>query len=131
MKFLKPHAEKIYALLRIITGALFLLHGMQKVFGMFGGVPPEAPPFIVYGAGGIELVAGALIAVGFFAAPAAFIASGEMAVAFFMGHVMQSKNINPLENHGELAVFYCWFFLFVAAHGAGIWSVDAARAKTG
>src|SRR5882757_207751 len=103
---------------------------MQKVFGMFGGVPPEAPPFIVYGAGGIELVAGALIAVGFFTAPAAFIASGQMAVAFFLGHVMPSKNINPLDNHGELAVFYCWVFLFIAAHGAGIWSVDAARTKS-
>jgi putative oxidoreductase len=130
MGFLKPHSEKIYGLLRIIVGLLFMLHGMQKVFGMFGGVPPEAPPFIVYGAGGIELVAGALIAVGLFTEPVAFIASGEMAVAFFLGHVMRSKNINPIENQGELAVFYCWFFLFVAARGAGIWSVDAARAKS-
>ena len=129
MKFLKPHAEKIYALLRIIAGVLFMLHGMQKVFGMFGGVPPEAPAFIVYGAGGIELVAGALIAVGLFTAPAAFIASGQMAVAFFLGHVMRSKNINPIENQGELAVFYCWLFLFIASRGAGIWSIDAAREK--
>ena len=130
MGFLKPHTEKIYALLRIIVGVLFMLHGMQKVFGMFGGVPPEAPPFIVYGAGGIELVAGALIAVGLFAGPVAFIASGEMAVAFFLGHVLRSKNINPLENQGELAVFYCWIFLFIASRGAGIRSVDAARGKS-
>ncbi len=130
MRFLRPHAEKIYALLRIIVGLLFMLHGMQKVFGMFGGVPPEAPPFIVYGAGGIELVAGALIAVGLFTAPVAFIASGEMAVAFFLGHVLRSKNINPLENQGELAVFYCWMFLFIASRGAGMWSIDAARAKS-
>ena len=131
MGFLKPYAEKIYSLLRIVTGLMFLLHGMQKVFGMFGGTPPEAPPFIVYGAGGIELVAGALIIVGLFVEPVAFIASGEMAVAFFLGHVMRSKNINPIENHGELAVLYCWLFLFIAARGAGTWSIDAARAKRG
>jgi putative oxidoreductase len=130
MGFLKPHAEKIYSLLRIIAGLLFMLHGMQKVFGIFGGVPPEAPPFIVYGAGGIELVAGALIAVGLLTEPVAFIASGEMAVAFFLGHVIRTKNINPLETHGELAVLYCWIFLFVASRGAGIWSIDAARAKS-
>ena len=130
MRFLIPHSEKIYSLLRIIVGFLFMLHGMQKVFGMFGGVPPEAPPFIVYGAGGMELVAGALIAVGLFTAPVAFIASGEMAVAFFLGHVMRSKNINPIENQGELAVVYCWIFLFIASRGASIWSLDAARAKS-
>jgi len=129
MGFLKPYEEKIYALLRIVAGLMFMLHGMQKIFGMFGGVPPEAPPFIVYGAGGIELVGGALIAVGLFVEPVAFIASGEMAVAFFLGHVMRSKNINPIENHGELAALYCWLLLFIASRGAGTWSIDAARAK--
>ena len=96
---------------------------------------PRPPAFIVYGAGGIELVTGALIAVGFFTAPAAFLASGTMAAAFFMGHVMSPQNpthnILPIVNKGELAVVYCWLFLFVAAKGAGIWSVDASRgAKT-
>ena len=130
MGFLKPYAEKIYALLRIVAGLMFMLHGLQKVFGLFGGAPPQAPPFIVYGAGTIELVAGALIAVGFLVGPSAFIASGEMAIAFFLGHVAQSKNINPIENHGELAVLYSWLFLFMAARGAGTWSVDEARGKS-
>ena len=130
MGFLKPYTEHLYALLRIIAGLMFMMHGMQKIFGLFGGVPPEAPPFIVYGAGGIELVAGALIAIGLFAAPAAFIASGEMAVAFFLGHVVREGNILPIANHGELAALYSWLFVFMAAKGSGIWSVDAARGKT-
>jgi len=129
MGFLKPYTEQLYALLRIISGLMFMLHGMQKIFGLFGGVPAEAPPFIVYGAGGIELVAGALIAIGLFAAPAAFIASGEMAVAFFLGHVVREGNILPITNHGELAALYSWLFVFMAAKGSGIWSVDAARGK--
>ena len=134
MGFLKPHADKIYALMRIIVGLMFMAHGLQKIFGWFGGVPEGAPAFIVYGAGGIELVTGALIAIGVFTAPAAFLASGTMAAAFFMGHVMSPQNpthnILPIVNKGELAVVYCWLFLFIAAYGSGIWSVDAARAKT-
>jgi len=130
MEFLKPHADKIYAVMRIFAGLLFMQHGLQKVVGLFGGAPAEAPAFIVYGAGSIELVAGALIAVGFFTAPAAFIASGLMAFAFFLGHVIPAKgNIIPIVNKGELAVLYCWVFFFIAAKGAGIWSADASRAK--
>jgi putative oxidoreductase len=128
MGFLKPHTEKIYALLRMVAGFTFMLHGMQKVLGLFGGMPPNAPAFVVYGAGTIELVGGLLIAVGLFAAPAAFLCSGTMAVAFFVGHVVPAKgNILPIMNKGELAALYCWLFLFIAAKGAGIWSVDAAR----
>jgi putative oxidoreductase len=130
MGFLKPHAEKIYALLRIVAGFMFLLHGLQKIAGMFGGAPPQAPPFIVYGGGGIELVAGALIAIGLFVEPVAFIASGEMAVAFFLGHVFRTGNILPIVNQGELAALYSWLFLFMAAKGAGIWSADALRGKS-
>ncbi len=128
MGFLQPHAERIYALLRIIAGLMFMLHGMQKLFGLFGGVPAEAPAFIVYGAGTLEFACGALIAVGLFAAPAAFLASGTMAVAFFLGHVVPAGgNLIPLENKGELAVLYCFIFFYIAAHGSGIWSADAAR----
>jgi putative oxidoreductase len=130
MGFLKPHVEKIYALLRIVAGFMFLLHGLQKIAGMFGGAPPQAPPFIVYGGGGIELVAGALIAIGLFVEPVAFIASGEMAVAFFLGHVFRTGSILPIVNQGELASLYCWVFLFMAAKGAGIWSADAVRGKS-
>ena len=129
MGFLKSHADKIYAVLRIFVGLMFLAHGLQKIFGLFGGLPEGTPPFIVYGAGGIELVTGALIAIGLFAAPAAFLASGTMAAAYFMGHVGPSGSILPIVNKGELAVVYCWLFLYIASHGAGIWSVDASRAK--
>jgi putative oxidoreductase len=128
MGFLKPHADKIYAVLRILAGLMFMAHGLQKVFGMFGGTPEGAPAFIVYGAGTIELVTGALIAIGFFTAPAAFLASGTMAAAFFIGHVIPNGwNLLPIVNKGELAVLYCWVFLFMAAKGSGIWSVDASR----
>jgi putative oxidoreductase len=127
MRFLLPHAERIYAVLRIMTGFMFSLHGMQKLFGLFGGVPPQAPPFIVYGAGSIELVCGLLVLIGLFAAPAAFLASGTMAVAYFMGHVFPNHNILPIVNQGELAALYCFVFLYISAHGSGIWSVDAAR----
>ena len=134
MGFLKPHAEKIYAATRILAGLMFMAHGLQKIFGLFGGVPEGAPAFIVYGAGIIELVTGALIAIGLLTAPAAFLASGTMAAAFFMGHVMGPQNpthsILPIVNKGELAVLYCWVFLFMAAKGSGIWSVDARGAKT-
>lgn len=128
MRFLKPHTERIYALLRIMSGFMFTLHGTQKLFGLFGGVPAGAPAFIVYGAGGIEFVGGVLILLGLFASPAAFISSGTMAVAYFMGHVIPAQwNILPIVNKGELAALYCFVFLYIAAHGSGIWSVDAAR----
>ncbi|WNG58640.1 DoxX family protein [Archangium gephyra] len=128
MGFLKPHTERIYALLRIMSGFMFTLHGTQKLFGLFGGVPAGAPAFIVYGAGGIEFVGGVLILLGLFASPAAFISSGTMAVAYFMGHVIPAQwNILPIVNKGELAALYCFVFLYIAAHGSGIWSVDAAR----
>ena len=130
MGFLKPHAERLYALLRIVTGFMFMLHGMQKLFGLFGGVPPGAPAFIIYAAGGIEFVGGLLVMIGLFAGPAAFLSSGTMAVAFFMGHVMPGHgNLNPITNQGELAALYCWVFFYMSAHGSGIWSVDAARKK--
>jgi putative oxidoreductase len=130
MGFLKPHAERIYALFRIMTGFMFMFHGLQKVFGMFGGTPPGAPAFIVYGAGGIELVGGVLVLMGLFAGPAAFISSGTMAVAYFIGHAIPNGHILPIVNQGELAALYCFVFLYIAAHGSGIWSVDAARRGT-
>ncbi len=127
MGFLTPHTARIYALLRIVTGFMFMFHGLQKVFGMFGGTPPGAPPFIIYGAGLIELVGGILVMIGLFAGPAAFISSGTMAFAFFMGHAIPGGHILPIVNKGELAALYCFVFLYIAAHGSGIWSVDAAR----
>lgn len=127
MGFLQPHADRIYAALRIMAGLLFFEHGLQKLFGLFGGSPEGIPAFITYGAGGIELICGLLIAIGLFTAPAAFLASGTMAAAFFMGHVAQQGTIIPIVNKGELAVLYCFAFLYLSVRGSGIWSVDQAR----
>ena len=114
-----------FALLRIIAGLMFAMHGTQKLFGwppMPKGMGGPLPPLMKV-AGGIELVCGLLIAIGLFTGIAAFLASGEMAVAYFMGHASHGP-FWPLENKGELAVLYCFVFLFIAAHGAGIWSLD-------
>jgi putative oxidoreductase len=126
-KILAGYAPQAYAAMRIVVGLLFFCHGLQKVFGLFGGVKGAAVPLAsVLGAAGlIELVAGALIAIGFAAGTAAFIASGEMAVAYFGSHL--PAGFWPLQNGGELAVLYCFVFLYMATRGSGIWSVDAAR----
>lgn len=131
MGFLSPHFEKVYAATRILAGLMFMFHGLQKVFGLFGGPMEGLPVFIKWGAGSIELIGGALIAVGLFAAPAAFVASGTMAVGYFIGHVAREGSLLPIVNGGELAVLYCWLFLVIAARGAGIWSADAARGDGG
>ena len=118
-------------LLRIVVGFLFFCHGAQKILGWFAepGAPkmsfkfPELPWF----AGILELVGGALIALGILTRPVAFLLSGEMAVAYFMAHA--PHGFWPILNHGELAVLYCFVFLFLAAHGRGPYSVDARRRK--
>jgi putative oxidoreductase len=116
-----PHA---YAILRIIAGLLFVCHGGQKLFGWFGGQP--VPLASLFGlAGIIEIVLGLLIIIGLFTGYAAFIASGEMAVAYFIGHF--PKSFWPLENAGEPAVLFCFIFLYMATQGSGIWSVDGGR----
>ena len=122
MTFLKPWEGTIYGVMRILVGLLFMQHGLQKVFGLFGGIPPEAPAFVRWVAGLIELVGGAMIAAGFMTRIAAFIASGLMAVAYFMAHA--PKGFIPTENGGEMAILYCWIFLFIAAYGPGKLSVD-------
>jgi putative oxidoreductase len=120
---LEPHA---YALLRIVAGLLFLFHGLQKVFGMYGG---KAMPLLSlhWSAGVIELVAGVLIMIGLLASPVAFIASGEMAYAYFTVH--QPKGTWPIDNGGELAALYCFIFLYVATRGSGTWSIDWLRGR--
>jgi len=118
-----PHA---FAILRIVAGLLFATHGSQKLLGyppMQGGGGGSLPPLMVVG-GGIELIGGVLIVIGLLTPWVAFICSGEMAVAYFMAHA--ARHPIPLVNRGELAVLYAFLWLFVAAHGAGIWSVDAA-----
>jgi putative oxidoreductase len=129
MGFLERFAPPIHALVRIIVGFLFLCHGAAKLFGVLGGAPPGMPSPLLQIAGAIELVGGALVMVGLFGALAAFVCSGQMAVAYFLVH--QRQALFPLENHGELAILYCWIFLLIAARGSGIWSLDAARGRGG
>jgi putative oxidoreductase len=113
-------AAYLYPVFRIVFGVLFVCHGLQK-FGFFGG--RLVPLLSQYGAAAvIEIVCGALIAVGFFTRPAAFVASGEMAVAYFLAH--SPRGLWPIENRGEAAVLYCFAFLYMAARGAGGFSLD-------
>jgi putative oxidoreductase len=114
------HREAIYALMRFILGALFVCHGAQKLFGAFGG--PRADTLLMTAGGVIEFFGGLLIAVGLMTRAAAFLASGMMAVAYFMAHA--PRGFWPIVNGGETAVL-CFAFLFVAAFGGGIYSLDA------
>jgi len=125
MPFLERFTEALYALFRIVFGRMFFSHGAQKVLGWFGGQKMDAPLPLV--AGWIELVTGLLILIGLFTGVAAFIASGEMAVAYWMVHA--KTHWWPVVNHGEAAVLYCFAFLYIAARGSGIWSVDALRGR--
>jgi putative oxidoreductase len=125
--WLQKHASKILGATRILFGIMMACHGAQKIFGLFGGVPPGAPPLIIWVAGSIELVGGALIAIGLFTRPAAFLVSGLMAFAYFMGHA--PKGFLPIVNEGELAIIYCWFALYLAAAGPGAWSLDGMRGR--
>ena len=123
-------APRAQALLRIVAGYLFLLHGTAKLFhaphvAMFDNLQVMS---LIGVAGIIELVGGALLLIGLFTRVVAFIMSGEMAVAYFMAHASQGHVAVPMLNQGEGAVLYCFIFLFFAAAGAGTWSVDTVRA---
>jgi putative oxidoreductase len=124
-KWLGRYSEILYAVLRVVAGLMFAMHGSQKLLAWPIGPKADAPMMQV--AGAIELVGGLLIAVGLFASYAAFLASGEMAVAYFMAHFPQG--FWPLVNKGELAVLYCFLFLYVAARGAGTYSADRSMRK--
>jgi len=125
--FMTPLGPYTHALLRIVTGLLFWSHGGQKLFGWPVPMPPEHATLdpVIFAAGVIELVGGGLVMIGLLTRWAAFICSGQMAVAYWMAHGLHA--LHPIANQGELAVLYCFVFLFFAAHGAGIWSVDAVR----
>ncbi len=115
-------------LLRVVAGLLFLQAGGMKLFDWFGGVPAQFgghPPILsqTWIGGVLEFYGGAAILLGLFTQPVAFVLSGEMAVAYFQFH--QPNGFWPIQNHGEPAVLLCFIFLFLAAHGAGNWSVDA------
>jgi putative oxidoreductase len=126
-RYLGRYSEAIYCLMRLMVGLAFAQHGAQKVLGLLGGqkMPLASLPGV---AGIIELVGGLLIAIGLFAGWAAFIASGQMAVAYFMVHA--KGGFWPIVNKGELAVVYCFVFLYIASRGSGRYSLEAALRKS-
>jgi putative oxidoreductase len=125
MNWLHRLAPQIYAILRILSGVMLAMHGTAKLWAWPSGKVVSDP--LMMFAAVVELVAGVLIAIGFLTPWAGFIASGTMAVAYFWKHA--PGGFLPFVNKGELAVAYCWLFLYIAAAGAGIWSVDAARRR--
>jgi putative oxidoreductase len=121
LTFLNRCEPQAYALLRIVAGFLFMFHGLQKL----GFLSRAAVEFgtLSWLAGTIEVIGGPLVVLGLFTVPTAFLCSGQMAVAYFLRH--QPEGLWPIQNRGELAALYCFIFLYFAARGAGIWSVDA------
>ena len=119
-------APRLLSVLRIMAALLFMAHGTMKLFGFPDSGRPGPELFSLMGfAGTLEVVGGALLAIGLFTRPVAFILSGMMAVAYFMAHAPQ--DFFPIKNGGESAILFCFVFLYLVAAGAGPWSVDAAR----
>jgi putative oxidoreductase len=128
LTWLSRWQPQLLAILRIVVGLLFLEHATQKFWGFPVPFPMSGPlPPLILAAGTIELIAGILVTIGLFTRLAAFIASGEMAVAYFYGHF--PKGFWPAENMGEAAILFCFVFLYLAAAGPGAWSLDGARTK--
>lgn len=129
-RILRPYSTYLFGILRIVAGYAFALHGAQKLFGVLGS--EGVPLFSILGfAGVIELFGGALIAVGLFTSPVAVVASGQMAAAYFIGHVAPNGSfLFPVVNRGELAVLYCCLFLYIAGHGPGAFSIDGLRRRS-
>lgn len=130
MSFLTPFSGPLLSILRIMSALLFFAHGTAKLFGwpateMFA--TPPAPMTLIWFAGVLELAGGALLAVGFMTRPVAFVLSGQMAFAYFLGHATQA--FWPVQNGGDAAILYCFVFLYIAAAGGGPWSLDNALAK--
>jgi putative oxidoreductase len=125
---LEPIARSV---LRIVVGFTFSLHGMQKLLGLFGGFGGKGgtAPFgsLLWFAGGLELIGGLLLILGLFTSPVAFILCGEMAVAYFRAHF--PHGFLPIRNGGELAVLYCFIFLYLCTAGAGPLSLDSLIGK--
>lgn len=125
--FMVKYEAQTYAILRIAAGFLFLWHGSQKLFD-FPPMGVNVPLYIVLFGGVIEFVCGILIMIGLWTRWAAFLASGQMAYAYWSVHGTQA--LLPVVNHGELAVLYCFLFLFISAKGAGAFSIDYYREKS-
>jgi putative oxidoreductase len=131
-RVLKPMTEPVFAALRIVAGLMFSVHGMQKLFGVLTDSQPPVGSQLWIG-GVIELVAGLLIAFGLFTVWAAFLASGQMAVAYLQFHWKFSFGAEffPVVNRGELALLYAFVFLYIACRGPGLASIDRARSSAG
>jgi putative oxidoreductase len=131
-RLLGRYSPYLYAILRIVAGFLFACHGAQKLFGLFGGVGPAGgtvPLFSLMGlAGVIEFLGGLCIMLGWWTGVVAFIASGQMAAAYFMAH--HPKGFLPILNDGEPAALFCFAFLYMASVGSGVWSIDRAFGKS-
>ena len=127
LPWLSRWQPQVLAILRIVVGLLFLEHGLSKFLGFPVPFPVHPLPPLLIAAGVIEVVAGVLVTIGLFTRIAAFIASGEMAVAYFMGHF--PKGFWPIANMGEGAILFCFVFFYLAAAGPGAWSIDGARTR--
>ena len=125
MNFLSKYTEVSYALLRIISGAIFAFHGVQKLFGILTEHQPSIGSQLWLG-GLIELICGLLLVIGFQSRWAAFLASGTMAVAYFQFHwkFQFGPEFFPALNGGDAAILYCFVFLYIACRGSGMWSLD-------
>ena len=131
-EFLAPYRPQLLSVLRIITGLLLFQYGIAKLFKFpvlpyFANIPP-----LITVAGTLERVLGALLIVGLFTRLTAFILSGEMAFAYFMGHMLKTGEPvwHPLNNGGTAAILFCFTCLYLASAGAGPWSIDASRGKS-
>jgi len=127
-RMLASQSERIYSLLRMLSGAMFSFHGMQKIFGLLSEKSPDLFSQLWLG-GVIELLTGSLLVFGLFTRPAAFLASGTMTVAYCQFHwqFQFDAHFFPAINHGELALLYSVLLLFLAAQGGGLWSLDSRR----
>ena len=126
--FFEKWRPRLRSVLRIVAALLFLLHGSQKLFGFPPSPQPSGPlPPLLLAAGVLEFLGGALLLLGLFTRPVAFLLSGEMAVAYFTAHA--PRGLWPILNGGELAAFYCFLFLYLSVAGGGEWSLDALRRK--
>ena len=120
-------SPRLLSLLRIVAALIFMAHGTQKILGFPASGMNPAVLSLPWIAGVLELVGGALLVVGLFSRPVAFVLSGEMAVAYFLAHA--PKSVFPALNGGDAAILYCFVFLYIAAAGPGPWSVDAAMRR--
>ncbi|SFL36457.1 DoxX family protein [Methylorubrum salsuginis] len=120
-------APRMLSVLRIVSALIFMAHGTQKILGFPASTMNPAMFSLPWIAGVLELVGGALLLIGLFSRPVAFVLSGEMAFAYFLGHA--PKSLYPALNGGDAAILYCFVFLYIAFAGPGPWSVDALRAR--